>query len=124
MDNQTQLTAYLYTQSLLLFYFLLSYNSCTGRYIVTLHMCLQYILDSPPPSFSLICSFPLLEQFHQVSLFCLHTQIQNTYCPLSPFPDVLPYLTSTHPWPRPVLSSCPLLKNFLLIYDNYTGGLF
>jgi hypothetical protein len=62
------------------------------------HACLQYILDSPPSSFSLSCLPHSLIQFQQVSFFHFHMWIQNTFTLLT---FIHPFLTPTCLWLMP-----------------------
>jgi hypothetical protein len=73
---------------------------------------LQYILDSPPPSFSFIPNPPFLEQLFPLSLFIFiheHT-VFPSYSPLT-FPYVLSPPTGTNYQTGLVLPSC-----FIMIF--------
>jgi hypothetical protein len=84
---------------------LLAYNSCTGRTLWYLHMCLQYILVRFTPSIAL----PIFRTIWQVSFFYFHIWLQNTS---TMFTFIHPFFMHTPPigicsQKRPIVPSSP-----------------
>jgi hypothetical protein len=71
-----------------------------------LHMCLQYILDLPPPSFSLFLPSPSLRTI-STDFILLVSYMNTKYIyhvhPHSSFPCAYPSPTGIHPQKRPIL---------------------